>query len=332
MNQVGLSGRIAAAFLESKLTPLLVIAALALGALAVVATPREEEPQIIVPMIDVFAGWTGSSAADVERLVTVPLERAVREIPEVEYVYATSRPSGAMLVVRFFVGADPERAVVNVRSKIETARAQLPEGAQVLSIVPRSIDDVPILAVTLSSGRYDTMALRRMAAELEETVRAVPQVATTTLLGGARREIRVELDTQALASRGLSPSLIARTLSSAGIAMPSGSFAARGEETLVTSGDQLRSAADIGALVIAAQDGAPVRIRDVARVVDGPEEPSDYVFHARPGRPTEPAVTMAVAKTRGANATIVAHAVLDTIASVRPRLLPADVKIGRAHV
>ncbi len=327
MKDVGISGRIAAAFLESKLTPLLVIAALALGVLAVMATPREEEPQIIVPMIDVFAGWTGASAADVERLVTVPLERGVREIPEVEYVYATSRPSGSMLVVRFFVGADPERAVVNVRSKIETARGRLPEGAQVLSIVPRSIDDVPILAVTLSSDRYDTMALRRMAAELEEAVRAVPHVATTTLLGGARREIRVELDAPALAARGLSPSLVARTLSSAGIAMPSGSFAARGEETLVESGDQLRTAADVGALVIAARDGAPVRIRDVARVLDGPEEPRDYVFHARPGRPTEPAVTMAIAKTRGANATVVAHAVLDTIASVRPRLLPADVTL-----
>ncbi len=325
MNHVGISGRIAAAFLESKLTPLLVIAALALGALAVLATPREEEPQIVVPMIDVFAAWPGSSAADVERLVTVPLERAVREIPEVEYVYATSRPSGAMLVVRFFVGADPERAVVNVRSRIETARSALPEGARVLSIVPRSIDDVPILAVTLSSGRYDPMALRRMAAELEEAVRSVPHVATTTLLGGARREIRVELDPKALAARGLSPILVARTLSSSGIAMPSGSFGAHGEETLVESGDLLRTAGDVGALVIAAPGGAPVRIRDVARVLDGPEEPKDYVFHASPGRPTEPAVTLAVAKTRGANATVVAHAVLHKIAFVRPRLLPAEV-------
>jgi len=327
MNHVGISGRIAAAFLESKLTPLLVIAALALGAMAVLATPREEEPQIVVPMIDVFAGWPGAGAADVERLVTVPLERAVREIPEVEYVYATSRPSGAMLVVRFFVGADPERAVVNVRSKVEIAESSFPDGARVASIVPRSIDDVPILAVTLSSARYDTMALRRMAAELEEAVREVPHVAATTLLGGARREIRVELDAQALAARGLAPASIARTLTDAGIALPSGSFAARGEETLVESGDLLRSAGDVGALVIAARDGAPVRVRDVARVLDGPEEPLDYVFHARPGRPTEPAVTLAVAKARGANATVVAHAVLDRIASLRPRVLPADVSL-----
>ena len=161
MNRVGISGRVAAAFLESKLTPLLVIAALVLGVLAVMATPREEEPQIVVPMIDVFAGWPGASAADVERLVTVPLERAVREIPEVEYVYATSRPSGTMLVVRFYVGADSERAVVNVRSKIETARSALPDGASVSSIVPRSIDDVPILAVTLSSALKLIESVRR---------------------------------------------------------------------------------------------------------------------------------------------------------------------------
>jgi len=327
MSRIGISGRIAAAFLESKLTPLLVLAALALGVLAVLATPREEEPQIIVPMIDVVAGWPGTPAADVERLVTVPLERAVREIPEVEYVYATSRPSGAMLVVRFFVGADPERALVNVRSKIETAKSGFPEGAYVASIVPRSIDDVPILAVTLSSGRYDPMALRRMAAEVEEEVRAVPHVASTTLLGGARREIRVELDAQALAARGLAPATVHRTLTAAGIAMPAGSFGARGEETLVESGDLLRSAEDVGALVVAARDGATVRIRDVARVVDGPEEPRDYVFHAQPGRPTVPAVTLAVAKTRGSNATVVAHAVLDRIDAVRGRVLPAEVAL-----
>jgi multidrug efflux pump subunit AcrB len=327
MSEVGISGRIAAAFLESKLTPLLVIAALALGAMAVIATPREEEPQIIVPMIDIFAAWSGATAADVERLVTVPIERAVREIPDVEYVYATSRPSGAMLVVRFFVGADPERALVNVRSKVDTARAAFPDGASVASIVPRSIDDVPILSVTLSSSRYDTLALRRMAAELEESIRTVPHVAATTLLGGARRQIRVELDTQALAARQLAPAMVARTLTAAGVAMPSGSIAVLGRETLVESGDQLRSAEDVGALVIAARDGAPVRIRDVARVIDGAEEPRDYVFDARPGRPTEPAVTLAVAKTRGANATVVAHGVLDRIETERGRVLPADVTL-----
>jgi multidrug efflux pump subunit AcrB len=327
MSEVGISGRIAAAFLESKLTPLLVIAALALGAMAVLATPREEEPQIIVPMIDIFAGWPGAPAADVERLVTVPIERAVREIPEVEYVYATSRPSGAILVVRFFVGADPERALVNVRSKVETARGAFPEGASVASIVPRSIDDVPILALTVSSGRYDTLALRRMAAELEESIRNVPHVAATTLLGGARRQFRVELDTQALAARGLAPAMVARTLQAAGVSMPSGSVGVHGAETLVESGDQLRSAEDVAALVIAARNGAPVRIRDVARVTDGAEEPRDYVFDARPGRPTEPAVTLAVAKTRGANATVVAHAVLDRIEAERGRVLPADVRL-----
>ena len=324
---MGVSGRIAAAFLESKLTPLIVVAALALGAMAVLATPREEEPQIVVPMIDVFAAWPGAAASDVERLVTVPIERAVREIPEVEYVYATSRPSGALIVVRFFVGADPERALVNVRSKIDAARAALPEGAAVGSIVPRSIDDVPILAMTVSSGRYDPLALRRMAAEIEEEIRTLPHVAGTTLLGGARREIRVELDPQAAAARGIAPSMVARTLAASGVSFPSGSFGAHGEETLVESGDLLRSAEDVGALVVAARDGAPVRIRDVARVVDGPEEPRDYVFHARPGRPTEPAVTLAVSKTRGANATEVARAVLDRIEKIRGRLLPAEVTL-----
>jgi multidrug efflux pump subunit AcrB len=327
MTRIGPSGRIAAAFLESKLTPLVVVAALALGALAVLATPREEEPQIVVPMIDVSATWPGATAAEVERLVTVPIERAVREIPEVEYAYATSRPSGGMLVVRFYVGSDPERALVNVRSKVDLARAVLPEGAQVSSIVARSIDDVPILALSLSSSRYDPMALRGMAAEIEEEIRGLRHVAATTLIGGTRRQIRVELDAPALVARRLAPASVARAIAASGVALPSGGLTAGGVETLIESGDPLRSAADVASLIVAVRDGRPVRIADVARVEDGAEEPRDYVFHATPGRPTEPAVTLAVAKIRGANATTVAEEVLGRVEAVRGRLLPHDVEV-----
>ena len=327
MAGVGASGRVAQAFIDSKLTPLLVVASLVLGLMAVVATPREEEPQIVVPMIDVVAGWPGAEARDVERLVAVPLERAIREIREVEYVYTTSQSSGAMLIVRFYVNSDPERALVNVREKVAAALPGLPAGAMPPTVAPKSIDDVPILALTFSSGRYDPMQIRRMAAEIEEEVRAVPNVAATTLLGGLRREFRVEIDPERLAARGIAPAVVYMALQKAGLALPAGSFGASGRQTIVEAGDFLESAEDVGAVVLAAPLGNPVRLRDVARVLDGPEEARSYVFHAEPGRPTVPAVTLSVAKTRGANATVVAHAVLERLEAARGRVLPSDVSV-----
>jgi multidrug efflux pump subunit AcrB len=322
---VGASGRIARAFIDNKLTPLLIVASLLLGLLAVTATPREEEPQIVVPMIDVFAGWPGATTADVERLVTVPLERAIREIEGVEYVYATSQPSGAMLIARFFVNWDPERALINVRDKVANVEAALPAGAMPVRVVPRSIDDVPILALTFSSDRYDPLTLRRIAAEIEEEARRVPNVAATAVLGGLRREIRVELDPERLAARGLAPATVFQALAGAGVAMPAGSFGARGTETILEAGDFLRNAQDVAEVVLSAPDGKPVRLRDVAEVVDGPEEPRQYVMHAEKGRPSDPAVTLQIAKTKGSNATVIAEQVLERVGEVRGRILPSDV-------
>ncbi|HEU4401643.1 MAG TPA: efflux RND transporter permease subunit, partial [Candidatus Polarisedimenticolia bacterium] len=327
MAGVGVSGRIARAFIDNKLTPLLVLAALILGSLAVVATPREEEPQIIVPMIDVLAPWPGATAPDVERLVTVPLERAIREIPGVEYVYSTSQPSGALIIARFYVNWDPERALINVRDKVANALPVLPQGALPPGVTPRSIDDVPILAVTFSSPRYDPLTLRRIAAEIEEEMRQVPNVSTTTLLGGLRRELRVAIDPGRLAARGLAPAAVFEALRRAGMALPAGSIGARGAETVVETGDFLRSADEVGAVVVAAPKGNLVHVRDVAAVADTPEEPRAYLFHAEKGRPTVPAVTLAVAKTRGANATLVAEAALRWIEEARGRLIPGDVAV-----
>ena len=228
MNSPGISGRIAAAFLESKLTPILVISALALGVFAVLATPREEEPQIVVPMIDIGIGWPGAGASDVERLVAVPLERSIRRIPEVEYVYVTSRPSGALIIVRFYVNSDPERALVNVRARVADALPGLPPGATAPEITERSIDDVPIFAATFSSDTYDPMTLRRIASEVEEDIRRVPHVAQTTLMGGLRREIRVELDLDALAARDIPPPWSRRPSARRGFRSPRGRSAPAG--------------------------------------------------------------------------------------------------------
>jgi preprotein translocase subunit SecF len=328
MTGIGVSGRIARAFIESKLTPLLAVAALILGVLAVVATPREEEPQIVVPMIDVVVGWPGAEADEVERLVTVPLERAVREIPGVEYVYATSQPSGALVIVRFLVNWDPERALINVRDKVDGVASGLPPGVRRPEITPRSIDDVPILALTFSSSAHDPLTLRRMAAEIEERVRQVPNVATTTLIGGLGRELRVELDPERLAASGVPPAQVLAALRRDDVSLPAGSVGVGNAETLIEAGDLLRSIEEVGAIVLAAPDGKPVHLRDVAALVDGAEEPRSYVFHAERGHGVEPAVTLAVAKTKGANATVVADAVLARIERDKHELLPEGVRIN----
>ena len=202
---LGASGRIAKAFLESKLTPLLVVASLLVGAFAVLVTPREEEPQIKVPMIDVFVGLPGASAAEVERRLISPLERAIYEIDNVEYVYSTSQPSGGMIVTRFLVGSDPDEAVVRVRAKVAEAAAALPAGAVPPVIAPRSIDDVPVAAYTLWSDRVSALDLRQVARELETEIRRHPRVAQTWVLGGRRRAVEIRLDRERLAAHRVSP-------------------------------------------------------------------------------------------------------------------------------
>ena len=327
MTGVGISGRIAGAFITNKLTPLLAVAALILGLMATLATPREEEPQIVVPMIDVTIGWPGAEAEDVERLITVPIERALREIQGVRYVYATSQPSGAMVIVRFYVNWDPERALINVRDKVDNVYADLPPGVMRARIEPRSIDDVPILALTLSSNEYDPLTLRRMAAEVEERVRQIPDVSTTTLTGGLKREIRVELDPARLAASGLAPAVVLQALQKTSVSLPAGSVGAAGEELLIETGEFLRSAEDVGWTVLAAPDGKPIYLRDVATIHDGAAEPDQYVLHASHGAPSRSAVTLSVAKIKGANATNVARAVVERVEQVRGELLPEEVTV-----
>src|SRR5512134_3897957 len=172
----GFAGKIAHAFIDSKLTPLIIAAAILLGLGAVLLLPREEEPQIIVPMIDVFVQMSGASPKEVEERVTRPMEKLIWEIPGVEYIYSTSSPGLAMAIVRFRVGEDEERSIVRLNQKMSANFDLIPPGASVPLIKPRSIDDVPILALTLSSATYDHFTLRRLAARLHDYVKEIPDV------------------------------------------------------------------------------------------------------------------------------------------------------------
>ena len=253
----GIAGRIAAAFIDSKLTPLIVIAAVLLGGAAIVLLPREEEPQIKVPMIDVMVSMPGSSAKEVEERATRPMEKLLWEIPGVEYIYSTSRDSESLVIVRFKVGEDPERSLVKLTEKLSANFDRIPMGVTAPLIKPKSIDDVPILALTFHSARYDHLTLRRLAAQVEESVKQVPLVAETTLLGGSRRAVRVLLDPIKLASRNLSPAGLVPMLQQANRQFRAGGLTTANREVLVETGAFLKTAEDVGNVVIGVFSGRP---------------------------------------------------------------------------
>ncbi len=191
---LGLSGRIAALFITSKLTPLIILTSLLLGLFAVVVTPREEEPQIVVPMVDVFLPFPGASAKVVEEQLTKPMERKVSEIRGVEYIYSITRPGGTVLIVRFYVGEPMERSLVDLYDKLMSNQDLLPPGAGPFLVKPRDINDVPILTVTLSSDQYPDDQLRQMAEQVMEEIKKVPDTAAAFIVGGRPREIRIQID------------------------------------------------------------------------------------------------------------------------------------------
>jgi multidrug efflux pump subunit AcrB len=328
----GLAGTIAHAFIDSKLTLLLIGASLLLGLFSILETPREEDPQIVVPMLDVFVSMPGASPQEVERRVTVPMEKLLQEVPGVEYIYSISQPGEAMVTVRFYVGVKEENAIVLTYNKLYSNFDRIPQGASRPLIKVRSIDDVPILALTFWGKNYDGFALRRIAAEVQQSVSQVENVSETTLIGGQRRELRVILDPQRLAAYHTSPAVIANALKAVNRRAGVGSFAEGNQELTVEAGRFIRSAEDARQLVVGVQQGRPVYLGNVARVEDGPEEPSNYVFFGTGGaeggaRGTFPAVTLTVAKRKGANATIVARQVQKKVEALRGYVLPADVDV-----
>ncbi len=323
----GPAGRLAQAFIDSKLTPLVIAASLALGAFAVLKLPREEEPQIKVPMIDIFVGMPGASAREVEERVTKPMEKLLWEIPGVEYIYSTSSPGGAMAVVRFYVGEDEEDSIVKLNQKMFANFDLIPPGATPPLIKPRSIDDVPILALTLWSRRYGPYELRRVAAQVHDTIKQTPDVSAVAIIGGQRREIRVTLNETRLAAYSLTPLAIYQALGAFNRRLPSGAFAAGNREFLVETGEFLRTAEDVRNVVVGVANGKPVYLRDVAEVSDGGEEPAQYVHFAGRDGAFHPAVTLAVSKRKGTNAITVAGNVLRRVEALKGSVIPPDVEM-----
>jgi multidrug efflux pump subunit AcrB len=329
--RLGAAGRLAAACISSKLTPLAIGTSIALGALAVVALPREEEPQIVVPMIDVFVQMPGAAPADVEQRVTRPLERVLWEIPGVEYLYSTSSQGQALVVVRFIVGEAEDAALVRLNQKLAANADRMPPGVIGPLVKPRSIDDVPILAVTLWATRYGDDTLRTLAAQLRDAVAEVPEVSQVSLTGGRPRQVSVTLDAARLAAHDVDPLAVQRALVHANTRATLAGPTAGGTTTILEAGRHLTRIGDVSNVVVHSAGGAALRLGDVAEVTDGDAEPTSYVRFQSRSVGAVPAVTLSVSKRRGTNAIDVGHRVLRKLDTLKGTLVPRDVHLAIAR-
>ncbi len=332
--RMGIAGHVAELFLNSKLTPLIIIASLVIGAFSIAVIPREEEPQILVPMLDITTALPGATPSEVEQRVTLPVETEMEQIPGVEYVYSTSSPGQSLVIVRFLVGTSQEDALIKVYSKLYADASLLPGEASKPLIKARSIDDVPILALTLWGSHYDAYQLRAIADEVQHNVQQIPDVSETSLIGGLPRTMRVMLSPQKIAAYGVSPGQIVRQLQSANTSVHAGNFSQNNQEVQVDAGNIFLSRDDLAAVVVGVSHGRPVYLRDVAdEILDGPAEATDYVLfgaaNTKAAADTRqfPAVTLTVAKRKGTNATDIANAVLQRVQQMHGNSIPADVTI-----
>lgn len=324
--------RLIEAFLKGNFAILLIIVSLIAGAIALTVTPREEEPQIVVPLADVLVMYPGGSAEEVEQMVASRLERMLYQIDGVEYVYSMSRPGMAVVTVRFFVGQNREESLIKLYNKIFQNIDKTTPGIAGWVIKPIEIDDVPIVSAALYSDKADTHALRRVAEEVVEKLQRIPDSAHISIYGGERRVVQVHLDTERLAAYGLSAMEVAGALKVSNAQMESGRFEQGNRSYLVEAGPFLQSADEVKNLMVGLHENRPVYLRDVASIVDGPEEvttatrigfgPADEQAGI-----SRPAVTIAVAKKKGSNAVRVAREVESRLEALRGNTIPDEVQV-----
>ena len=280
---LSISGKMAGAFINSKLTPLLMLVALVMGLFAVLITPREEDPQMKAPMVDIQVSIPGADSREVEEKVTKPLEKVMWEIDGVEYVNTISRPDLALITVLFKVGSDAETSLVKLNSKI-AATDRLPPGSEQPLVKLRTADDVPVLTFTLWSEKLNDYQLRKAAIVVEDELKKITDVSETSILGGRKREVTIALDPNRLAAYGFSPTALVDSIVKAGCSLPTGSFKENNREMLVRAGDYFKDAEELGRLVMISNQSKTVYLRDIASIKDGPGEVNSYVFFgAGPG-------------------------------------------------
>ena len=332
---LGIAGRLAQLFIESPLSPLLMGATLAIGILAVILTPRQEDPQISVPMIDIFVQYPGASAEQVANLAISPLERIMNEIPGVEHVYSRSQRDQGLVTVVFFVGEPLGPSIVKVHDRLQSNLDRIPPGVSMPLVKPKSVDDVPVLTVTLWSSKIDDSVLRTLGFDVLQRLSEVPDTGQGFVVGGRPEQIRVEVQAEQLSGFGVSLDQVATAIRSANQEQGGGSAESGDFLFEVSAGAFLRSAGDVARLVVGTRFGLPVYVQDVARVFEGPAETEQLVnYFSGPasgeGLPAveadgAQAVTVAIAKREGTNGVVVADALLERLELLRGHLLPDSV-------
>ncbi len=354
--QHNFTNRIVKIFLESNLSIILILLASIVGLTALGLTPREEDPQIVVPLADVYVNFPGHSAAEVEQLVATPLEKILYQIDGVEYVYSMSRENQAIITVRYYVGEDRERSLVKLYKKIDEHIDIAPPGVTGWVVKPVEIDDVPVVTLTLTGNNSDEMSLRRVAEELTQRLAGVKDVSRAYIVGGRPRAVQVFMDPDRMAAYHVSPLEIQRAIRAANARATAGDIRNRDQLIRVEAGEPFSNAQQLRDLVITVFDGRPVFLKDVARVEDGPDEVRNYVrhgwgpaqgftkheffpgtvlgeSHAALATPSSDrsssyaAVTIAIAKKKGSNAVWLSNAVLQEAEKLREAIVPSDMQL-----
>lgn len=333
--QEGISGKIAHFFIHSKLTILLMVGLMIIGVYSSFLIPREEEPQINVPMADVMVGYPGANPTEVESRVVKPLEKVLSNIKGVEHVHSMAMNGQAMLIVQFYVGQDVERSYVKLYDELAKHENMFPQGVYKPIVKTRSIDDVPMLGLTLWSDKLSDFELRQVAEEVTSEVEKVKDVAITREIGGRNREVKVVLDKDKMAESGVDALTIMQMIQANNGSAQSGSFVNDDKEYLVTTGQFLKSSQDVENLVVGVNANMPVYLKQVAKVEDGPSAPKSYVSFGygkanekfKTAKSEYPAVTISIGKVKGADAMKISEKILERVHQLKKTILTDDVHV-----
>ncbi|NTU93521.1 MAG: efflux RND transporter permease subunit [Chlorobiaceae bacterium] len=332
MNE-GIAGRLAKQFINSKITPLLMLASLLVGIMATFMTPREEEPQIVVPLVDIYVPYPGATAAEVEERVAKPFERSLTEIKGVNYVYSTSMPDFAVVTVRYNVGDNTEDSMVKLWSTLMKNMDRMPPGVQMPLMKKVSIDDVPVLNLTFWGKNANPYELRRIALKVADELKKTQNIGDVEVKGGLKRQVRVQLNKSSLQRYNITPLQISRQVQASNTQMTSGDFKQTDQQVIVKTGRFLESAEDVGNIVVGIYGASPVFLRDVATITDGPEEVNNYAFFGwgagsgNKDKTDYPSVTLTVAKRQGTDATALASKVISRMDGMKGSIIPAGVTV-----
>ena len=333
--QEGISGKIAQFFINSKLTILLMVGLMIIGVYSSFLIPREEEPQINVPMADVMVGYPGASPTEVESRVAKPLEKIISNIKGVEHVHTMAMNGQAMLIVQFYVGQDVERSYVKLYDELAKHEDMFPKGVYKPMVKTRSIDDVPMLGITLWSDKQDSFQLRQITEEVTSEIEKIKDVAITKEIGGSNRELKVILDKDKMAENGVDALGIMQMIQANNGSSQSGSFVQNDQEYLITTGQFLSNADDVENLVVGVNKNMPVYLKQVAKVQDGPATPRSYVAFGygkanekfKTAKSEYPAVTISVGKVKGADAMKISEKIIAKVEQLKKNIIPNDVHV-----